>query len=269
MEGLKDSLLKEKSRLEGIIQVSKDQLQNAPDGTLRISSSNNKISYYHCTGNSKNGSYISRKNKTLIQGLAQKSYDEKILRCAEKRLSQIEMLVRDYDDHEIENIFHKQHEERKRIIQPVEPIWENRLQEWIEETYQGKGFKEGDPLIYTDYGERVRSKSEKILADYFYRHGIPYKYEHPLYLDGLGVVYPDFTFLSPVTRSEIYWEHNGKMDDPSYARLAIKKIQAYERNNILVGEKLILTYETEQTPLNTKTIEKMVNTYLTVNSSCS
>ncbi|MGN0251389.1 MAG: hypothetical protein ACI4EH_08555 [Oliverpabstia sp.] len=265
MEGLKDTLLKEKNRLENIIQITKEQLQHAPEGYLRITTVNQKISYYHCTkNNSRNGTYISRKNHTLIQQLAQKSYNQKVLQCAEKRLAQIEILVNDYDDHEIENIFHKEHVERKKLIQPVEPIWEKRLQEWSEQTYQGKGFKEGDPAIYTDRGERVRSKSEKILADYFYRHGISYKYEHPLYLDGLGVVYPDFSFLSPVTGSEIYWEHNGKMDEPVYARSAVKKIQAYERSNILVGKQLIVTYETEQTPLNTKTIEKMVDTYLRV-----
>ena len=44
-----------------------------------------------------------------------------------------------------------------------------QLMKWYEEEYQGKEFKEGTPLILTEKGERVRSKSEKILADYFYR----------------------------------------------------------------------------------------------------
>lgn len=52
------------------------------------------------------------------------------------------------------------------------------------------------------------------------------------------------------------------MDDPIYARNAVKKIEAYENNNIFPGEKLILTFETESTILNTKTIEKLVNKYL-------
>ena len=82
----------------------------------------------------------------------------------------------------------------------------------LKEEYQGKGFKETDPFIYTERGERVRSKSEKILADYFYSHNIPYKYEHPLYLTGFGIVYPDFTVLSQRTRHEMYWEHNGRME---------------------------------------------------------
>ena len=61
----------------------------------------------------------------------------------------------------------------------------------------------------TEKGERVRSKSEKILADYFYRNNILYQYEKPLYLKGYGTIYTDFTFLSKKTRKEIYWEHEG------------------------------------------------------------
>ena len=114
----------------------------------------------------------------------------------------------------------------------------------------------------TERGERVRSKSEKILADYFYRRGIPYKYEKPLYLKHFGTVYPDFTFLSKRTRKEIYWEHDGRMDDPVYAQSAVRKIQAYEENDIYPGEQLILTFEMEKQVLNTQEIERLVRRYL-------
>ena len=52
------------------------------------------------------------------------------------------------------------------------------------------------------------------------------------------------------------------MDDPRYARKAIKKLQDYEKNNIFVGEKLILTYETEQNVIQTKDIERLAKKYL-------
>ena len=47
-----------------------------------------------------------------------------------------------------------------------------------------------------------------------------------------------------------------------YARKMVKKINAYENNGIFVGERLILTYETEQTILNTDRIEELVNRFL-------
>ncbi|MCI5529570.1 MAG: hypothetical protein MR406_05455 [Blautia sp.] len=263
MVGLKEMLLAEQRRLEKIIHTSQRELKNAPEGTLRLSTSQNRPQYYHCTKNSKkNGTYISRENKFLIQQLAQKSYNEKVLKCAEKRLSQIRKITKDYNDHEIEEIFEKEHIERKKLIQPVEPTWEQKMKSWAAEVYQGKEFQDNVPLIFTERGERVRSKSEKIMADYFFRNNIEYKYERPLLLKGYGTVYPDFTFLSRRTGEEIYWEHDGKMDDPTYARNAVKKIEAYENNNIFPGERLILTFETEYTILSTKTIEKLVEKYL-------
>ena len=263
MVGLKEMLLAEQRRLEKIIHTSQRELKNAPEGTLRLSTSQNRPQYYHCTKNSKkNGTYISRENKFLIQQLDQKSYNEKVLKCAEKRLSQIRKITKDYNDHEIEEIFEKEHIERKKLIQPVEPTWEQKMKSWAAEVYQGKEFQDNVPLIFTERGERVRSKSEKIMADYFFRNNIEYKYERPLLLKGYGTVYPDFTFLSRRTGEEIYWEHDGKMDDPTYARNAVKKIEAYENNNIFPGERLILTFETEYTILSTKTIEKLVEKYL-------
>lgn len=83
-------------------------------------------------------------------------------------------------------------------------------------------------------------------------------------LKGIGTIYPDFTFLSRKTRKEIYWEHLGRMDDPNYAKSAIKKIQMYENNDIFVGERLILTYETATTVLNTRDIERKVEKYLLI-----
>lgn len=76
------------------------------------------------------------------------------------------------------------------------------------------------------------------------------------------MVYPDFTFLSRRTGKEIYWEYEGRMDDSGYAKAAIKKIETYEENGIYIGERLILTFETESTTLNRKNIERNVKRYL-------
>lgn len=262
MNGLRSLLLKEQFRLETIIKATKTRLEKAPKGRLRLSKSHNHVQYYWCVDDNKSGDYIPKENRILAQQLAQKTYDERVLQLAEKRFSQIKKIVKDYTDDELDNIYHKEHSERQKLIEPVEPTWEQRINEWISEKYDGKEFQEGIPVILTEKGEQVRSKSEKIMADYFYRKGIEYKYECPLYLKGMGIVYPDFTFLSKKTGQEIYWEHNGKCDDPVYARNMVKKINAYENNGIFQGERLILTYETEQTILNTGKIEQLMSKYL-------
>ena len=52
------------------------------------------------------------------------------------------------------------------------------------------------------------------------------------------------------------------MDEPVYAENAVKKIYAYEKNHIYVGERLILTFETGKTVLDTKLIEELTDRYL-------
>ena len=253
---LKEQLIEEQKRLEKIEKKVKQQLKNVPEGTLRISKSNNHIQYYHCKEGyvQKSGKYLHRSEEELARKLAQKAYNEKVLRLVKRRIHQIKYLTEEYQDNEIEMLYEKENIARRRLILPIELTWEQQLKQWISEEYEGKGFKEGASIIYSEKGERVRSKSEKILADYFYRKNIPYKYEKPLNLKGYGIVYPDFSFLSKKTGREIFWEHEGCMDNPGYAETAIKKIQTYENNGIYVGDRLILTFETKTTVLNTKDI---------------
>ena len=48
MTNLKESLLKEQSRLEKILRKAEKQLKDAPQGTMRLSSSKKQVQYYHC-----------------------------------------------------------------------------------------------------------------------------------------------------------------------------------------------------------------------------
>ena len=52
------------------------------------------------------------------------------------------------------------------------------------------------------------------------------------------------------------------MDDPEYARKAIKKIETYEKNRIFPGQRLVLTFETLQDGLDMKIVEKLAREYL-------
>lgn len=263
MIGLKELLWKEQNRLEKILIKTREELDNAPPGKLRISRNKKWVQYYHCIkGEKRNGVYIPISEKKLVYQLAQKAYNEELLKLVRKRLVQIESIIDTYDDQEIEKIYRKQNKERQKLIHPIEPTWEDQLAEWMKEDYKKKEFQENSTVIITERGERVRSKSEKILADYFYQKNIPYKYEAPLYLVGAGIIYPDFTFLSSKTRQEIYWEHEGMMDDEIYARNAIRKIHTYEKNGIYPGERLILTFETKAVALDTQIVKELVCKYL-------
>jgi len=83
-----------------------------------------------------------------------------------------------------------------------------------------------------------------------------------LYLKGYGYVVPDFKILNVRTKKEYYLEHFGMMDDYEYAKNAIKKIECFQKNEIYPGEKLLITLEASDSPLNMIILEKMVNKYL-------
>lgn len=87
-------------------------------------------------------------------------------------------LVGTYHDNEIEEVYKKEHPARKALVIPVEPTEEQLEMEWYRREYKGKEFQEGMPVIITEKGERVRSKTEKMLADFFYRKEILYRYEN-------------------------------------------------------------------------------------------
>lgn len=86
MANLKESLLKEQNRLEKILRKAEKQLKDAPQGTMRLSSSKKQVQYYHCMpGEKKNGRYLPKTEEQLNQRLAQKSYDEKVAKLAGKK----------------------------------------------------------------------------------------------------------------------------------------------------------------------------------------
>lgn len=139
---------------------------------------------------------------------------------------------------------------------------EEYVKNWETVEYPLKKFCEDAPEYYTYKGERVRSKTEILIANTLKDYNIPYRYECPLYLNGFGMIHPDFTALNVRLRKEFYWEHLGMMDDLEYVQKALNRIDAYEKKDIYPGEKLILTYETYRNPISSKSIEKMIQHYL-------
>lgn len=264
MYGLRDLMEKECARLQKLEKQAKAQLDSLPEGTIRISKSNSKVQYYYSAAcnKSRNGKYLRKSEEELAYKISQRRYVEKLLKLIQKRLRQFNSILRDYQDQEVDRIFTHESEIRQKLITPVEKTGDQKFREWMNQEFTPKAFYETDKELYADKGHRVRSKSEKILADYFYRHGIPYHYEKPLYLEGYGIVYPDFTFYSKRCDHEIYWEHEGMMDDPDYVENVIKKTDSYEKNGIYVGERLIVTQETSRMVLKTSEIERKVQRYL-------
>lgn len=116
--------------------------------------------------------------------------------------------------------------------------------------------------LENENGEQFRSKSETIIAEKLKNNKIPYIYEYPLKLKNGKTIYPDFYILNKRTRETYYYEHFGMMDDPEYCINALRKIDDYARNEIHIGQKLLVTFEAIEKPLSIKTLEELIKNNL-------
>lgn len=141
---------------------------DAPEGTLRLGRSQGCVQYFHCSEDTRpSGKYIPKGNMELARKLAQKAYDEKIIKLTTKRLRQLDSIINDYCDDEIAQTFFSEHQERQKLITPVEELYEQKLERWMANPYSGKGFGTEDPVITTDKGmldnpEYARTAAKKI-----------------------------------------------------------------------------------------------------------
>lgn len=259
LEKIKDRI----NELNKAIAEKEVALSKAPEGIVNIAKTATRTQFYYKKNPAdKKRRYIRNDEMELVAKLCQKDYDEKVLEAAKSELQCWEYWKKKYPSITYEEVFGELNEERKKYVNPMELPEEKFVSKWEGEQYIKKGFSEGASEHYTQKGERVRSKSEILIADALLRHGIPYKYECPLYLNGYGRLHPDFTILNVQLRKEIYWEHLGMMDKPEYVEDSLRRIDAYTKNDFFLGDKLILTYETAKHPLDSRVIEKMICKYL-------
>lgn len=263
MSNIVEKVEEEVRMLEEIILKAEKSLKTAPEGILRVSKCRGTMQYYKRENEQdKNGQYIKKNNRNLACGLAQKEYDMEMLSAAKEQKEKLCGFLKEYMPHQMQDIYYLLSEEHQKLIKPYILSEEQYVKEWESKIYNGKAFGADVPEIYTEKGERVRSKSEKILADKFKLMGIPYHYECPLYLKGYGIVYPDFTLLNKRIRQEYYLEHFGRMDDEIYSENVVAKLETYQKNGIFPGERLLMTFETSKKPLNMKSVEQLITRYL-------
>lgn len=262
MNDLKEKIGERIQDLREIIQQKEKELLKAPKGVINTACSGNKVQFYYKKSTSDKKKYMKKCDQKLVQALCQKDYDERVIATAKNELKQLEKLQRDYLKESCESIYDKLNVHRKKYVSPIELPDEEFVANWEQVTYVPKTFREDTPEYYTNKGERVRSKSEILIANALEKHGIPYRYECPLYLNGFGTIHPDFTVLNVRLRKEFYWEHMGMMGEPEYLEEALQRINMYEKNNIFPGDKLILSHETSKHPLNPRSIEKLILQYL-------
>ena len=225
-----------------------------PEGWVSIRSRNDRY-YYYLSGYNSDDKYL--KDNEQIDTLLQKDYLKKVLRQAKRELSAIEKMSKLYPSTLAEDVYDQLSEGRKSHIKPINVYDDAYAQKWMEVPYKRKPFKKDMPEFYTTKGERVRSKSEIIIADRLRANGIPYRYECPLKV-GKKIIHPDFTILRMSDRKILYHEHCGKMDDPKYIEDMLTRGKDYSLEDILLGDRLFYTFESDTTPLDVAMLDMLI-----------
>ena len=242
-------------------------LEKVPQGTIHTTSNKKSSQYYQVwkTEGKLEKKYLSKKKEEerfLIHMLLQKNYNKQIKDELQRELAAIQEMLSQYHPQNIEELYVGLAESKQQWIDPIILIDEDYIKSWEEEDYEKKEFWSSEMELYTAKGERVRSKSEIIIADTLNRFSVPYKYEKPIVLKGIGIVHPDFSCLNVQTRKEYIWEHFGMMSNSEYAEKTVKKIERYVLDGYLPGENFLMTFESEQYPLSTKAVEQIIKQYL-------
>ena len=253
-------MLREKEVLDQREKNILERLQTYPAGKL-IYSQNGKHKkwYISCDGEK---IYIPSNQKNTAVSMAEKKYYEVMLQdiVQEKRAIQsyLDLCNKEQTGEEqlLETAVYAE------LLKKVFTSVNTEIAEWEKQDYE-RCPKYPEQLIHPIFnGQKVRSKSEAIIATMLHVNKIPFHYEEALHL-GKRVIYPDFTIRHPVTGQIYYWEHFGMMDNENYAHNVYSKLQLYQSAGIIPSMQLLTTFETRQNPLDYEYVELLIQYYFT------
>ena len=252
-------------QLENGIKKIDAFLNHAPEGCLKWQNRNGKTYYYHqfMKDNKWVRRYIKKGELSLAKTLAQKHYYLSIRPILKKMLDETKHFMEKCPSNELEEIYENLSVERKSLVTPIQLSVKEKVKQWQAEVYEKNQMYPENLRYETEKGDVVRSKSEVIIANILYhnRKDILYKYERPLEVTENGrqkTIYPDFTILNRHTGRITYWEHAGRMDDPYYANEFVKKMNTYMANDLLIGRDVVVSVETQNTPLDIKVVVRLI-----------
>ena len=236
-----------------------DQLKKCPNGKLNYSFDGKYYKWY-CS-DKKTQRYIPAENISLAEQLALKKYLTAKLDDLQKEKRAIEFYLRHHRQFpgKAESLLTEVPGIQALLSSHFQPL-SKELAEWANSDYETNPKFPEQRTHKTVSGHFVRSKSESMIATRLYTNQIPFQYEAALHL-GTITLYPDFTIRHPKSGNFYYFEHFGRMDDPSYCKNTFAKLQLYSSYGIVPSIQLITTYETVSHPLDTHSVEKIIQEY--------
>lgn len=252
------------------------KLSNAPEGILLVRTEKGVARYYQRkTGFDKNGIYLGNRYSASIKALQEKAFYSKLLKVAECEKKSLEKALKTLESAPShEKVYVEMPENKRNMIKPYLSDAEENIRKQVEKDYKqlerenrtrrgvGRELK-----LLTQNGERVRSKSELIIADRLKAAEIPYFYEGQFTFidDEIGdfvTWFPDFQVFNVRTGQKFYWEHFGLLDNVDYCMSFQYKLETYAAQGIFPGKNLIISTETSSGSLNTDYVDSLIREYL-------
>lgn len=264
LEDYKKQLQEQEAYLADLIKKSNKNLEKyrgLPEQKIRLSKSNGCKQYRLYDPTTQKITYVKKSQRKLVAKIAQRDYEVALSKKLKELYNKVNRFKRSYNFEDIKEIYEKLPAGRKDLVIPLIESDEQFIERWYEEHPGGQNDYPEEGNIYTAKGERVRSKSEKIIADLFYKYNIPYSYEPKLVVGNNHIINPDFVVLNVRRRKTIYWEHLGLIEMDSYAVKNLMKINDYNIAGYELGDNLLLSMETSTNAFDSRSIEKKILRY--------
>ena len=224
------------------------ELCKLPEGHLNIRGS----CYYETIGTSQKGI---TKDRQKVWQLARKAYLQRRLRNLEWNFSLVKKQSDRYMTEDPMEIIRSLPSFFK--VLPTNCFFHPSVHDQLEKVVDGNMWRSEELVYLTGAGIRVRSKSERIIADALDQKEITYRYEAKLVIGGVSI-HPDFTIYRPFDGKMILWEHFGLMDNEGYRKKTIEKLYLYAQHGFVPLDNMICTFEKDlRDPVRIDTIIKL------------
>ena len=247
---------------QSLADMYRYDLKNSPLGTLVCQTHHGKNQFLQIyREDSRRIRRVITKDIELQRALAKKEFSEKALKILDQNIQNLKQAIDGitpfdpdlilknmtkgyaklpeeffFDRNSLTIDLHLDGEENARVM---------RHREWGQEPCHESSYYEEHKNIMTSKGIKVRSKSEALILEMNYRFDLDVKYDEELWL-GSHLIVPDFTYQGADGRP-FFWEHMGMMNKPDYAAHNYEKLQDYYECGILLGDRLILTFDKDGT----------------------
>ena len=251
------------ARMEYLNKLNKqicDFLKTSPKGHLKICrSKHNRIQYYvRNTDDDPGYIYLRQDQNEIATSIAQRDYYLKMKKAVEAEIASIKSgKFLDSSFITADEMYDHLSEERQKLVTPLTVTSSMFRKQWQTVEYIHKQEYEESTVFTTTRGENVRSKSEYMIAEALNKYDIPYRYEYPVKI-GRILFHPDFMILRMRDKKEVLWEHLGMIDNPEYSKDAVSRISELNKGGYILGDNLLISMETSNTPLTPTVIYSLI-----------